>query len=523
MKAIILARVSTEEQREAGNSLPAQITRMQNYCQRESLEIVETFSFDESAYKTKRDEFDKILEYLDTNKEKVAICFDKVDRLSRNVFDKRVSLLYEKAVNDEIELHFVSDGQVINSNMSAVAKFQFGMSLGLAKYYSDAISDNVKRAFEKLRAEGKKTGQARIGYKNITEENGKKTIVLDKEKASLVKKIFELYSLGNHSIESIWKEMIGLGLKSVKGNLIAKSNIDTILKDSFYYGMAYSKKYNLLYPHKYERLITKELFQKCEDVQKGRRKNPAKIESNNFIFKSLLSCQKCGCTITPEVKTKKSGKTYIYYSCTNSKGICKREYVSETKLLEPILELLEQFESIPDSTKEHLVEELRKNNEAEIAFHKKQLNRIQNEYQLVQSKISKLTDLLLSDSITRDVYDEKLLEFKNKQHSLNAEIEQYTKADHDYLITISKVISLAKRAKAIFESSETPEQRAFINFLIQNPQIKDKELVFTLKKPFDLILNLAPLKSKTASISTSRLTWLGSWDSNPGPIGYTLP
>ncbi len=39
MKAIILARVSTEEQREAGNSLPAQITRMQNYCQREDLEI----------------------------------------------------------------------------------------------------------------------------------------------------------------------------------------------------------------------------------------------------------------------------------------------------------------------------------------------------------------------------------------------------------------------------------------------------------------------------------------------------
>ena len=103
MKAIILARVSTEEQREAGNSLPAQISRMERYCKEKGFEIVRTFSFDESAYKTKRDEFDKILEYLKTNKEKIAICFDKVDRLSRNVFDKRVSTLYEKAVNDEIE------------------------------------------------------------------------------------------------------------------------------------------------------------------------------------------------------------------------------------------------------------------------------------------------------------------------------------------------------------------------------------------------------------------------------------
>lgn len=154
MKAIILARVSTEEQKEAGNSLPAQIARLTSYCERRGFEVVETFSFDESAYKTKRDEFDRILKYLETTKEKIAICFDKVDRLSRNVFDKRVSLLYEKAVADEIELHFVSDGQIIGPSMSAVEKFQFGMSLGLAKYYSDAISDNTRRAFEQKRRQG---------------------------------------------------------------------------------------------------------------------------------------------------------------------------------------------------------------------------------------------------------------------------------------------------------------------------------------------------------------------------------
>src|SRR3989338_11011770 len=168
MKAIILARVSTEEQKDAGNSLPAQIVRMEEYCKRKGFDIAETFSFDESAYKTKRDEFDKVLEYLKTHSEKFAFCFDNVARLSRNVFDKRVSLLYDKAVADEIELHFVSDGQVIGPSMSAVEKFQFGMSLGLAKYYSDAISDNVKRAFEQKRRVGEWTGGVRIGYLNVS-------------------------------------------------------------------------------------------------------------------------------------------------------------------------------------------------------------------------------------------------------------------------------------------------------------------------------------------------------------------
>ena len=90
MKSIIIARVSTEEQKEAGNSLPAQLEKMKSYCQRNSFEIIETFSFDESAYKDRRDEFEKILNTIEDiiKKEKIAVCFDKVDRLSRNIFDK---------------------------------------------------------------------------------------------------------------------------------------------------------------------------------------------------------------------------------------------------------------------------------------------------------------------------------------------------------------------------------------------------------------------------------------------------
>lgn len=76
MKAILIARVSTEEQREAGNSLPAQMARLESYCHRKGFSILQTCSFDTSAYKAQRNEFDLILE----QKEKTAICCDKVDR-----------------------------------------------------------------------------------------------------------------------------------------------------------------------------------------------------------------------------------------------------------------------------------------------------------------------------------------------------------------------------------------------------------------------------------------------------------
>lgn len=154
MPAITISRVSTEDQKIQGNSLPAQEKRMLDYCQRKGFEVVRKFSFDESAYKSNRDEFDTIIDYIKKYKGFLVVCFDKVDRLSRNPHDQKLAWLEQMATQGKLELHFVSDNQIINSQNSATEKFGFGINLSLAKYYSDAISDNVKRANERLRNQG---------------------------------------------------------------------------------------------------------------------------------------------------------------------------------------------------------------------------------------------------------------------------------------------------------------------------------------------------------------------------------
>ncbi len=495
MKAIIVARVSTEEQKEAGNSLPAQLTRMQDYCERNDYTVIETFSFDESAYKTKRDEFDKIIECINNTKEKVAVCFDKVDRLSRNIFDKRVALLYEKAVADTVELHFVSDSQVINNKMSAGDKFAFGMKLGLSKYYSDAISDNVKRAFEQKRRNGEWTGAVRLGYLNISldvEKRLRKDIVIDQERSHLIIKMFELYATGNYSLETIRKEVTDLGLRSLKGFKLSKSCIENILKDPFYCGTAVSKKYGS-WTHKYPRLITRELFDKCREVREGKNRKHSKFVSREYIFKGLLTCQNCGCSMTPEMKIKKSGLTFIYYSCTNSKGICQRQYVPEKDLLKPVYEVLERFEGITEETQNTVVKELRETTEAEVAFYKAQVARIRNEHDQLKEKDNRLLEMYLdgNQSITKDIYDKKHQEYADKIQLLEVELSEHRKADYDYQTTVAVVLSVARRAKTIFESSEPHEKRVFLNYLLQNPTVNAKKIEFTMRSPFNLVLELA--------------------------------
>lgn len=492
MKAINVSRVSTEEQKEAGNSLPAQIERIDSYCKKKSFEIIKSFSFDESAYKDKRDEFDKLLEYVQevAKKEKVAVCFDKVDRLSRSVFDKRVGTLYEMAVADRIELHFVSDGQVINNQMSAVEKFQFGMSLGLAKYYSDAIGDNVKRAFEQKRRNGEWTGAVRLGYLNVSLDEGKrlrKDIIIDPERGHLIQKMFELYATDQYSLETIRRKMTEFGLRTLKENKLSKSGVENILKDSFYCGIAVPKKYPA-FSHKYPRLITKELFDKCQQIRTKRHKNVYKALSKDFVFKGLCKCKNCGCSITAE---KHEGKP-TYYSCTNSRGICKRIYINEKDLLKPIYEVLERFESITEETQNDLVDELRKNTETEVVYHKAQINRIRIDYDNLKVKQGRLLEAYLDQRITKGIYDKKHQEYQDQIQTLEIELSEHTKADYDYQTTVATVISVARRAKTIFEkSSDTAGKRAFLGSLLQNPTINGRKLDFAIASPYNLVLELA--------------------------------
>ncbi|MEN9551648.1 MAG: hypothetical protein RI935_25 [Candidatus Parcubacteria bacterium] len=492
MKAIIVARVSTDEQKE--NSPDAQIYRMERYCENKNLTIIERFSFVESAYKTKRDEFDKILSSVKSTKERVAICFDKVDRLSRNIFDKRVALLYEKAINNDIELHFVSDGQVIDSNISAGDKFAFGMKLGLSKYYSDAISDNVKRAFEQKRRNGEWTGSVRLGYLNVTLDESKrlrKDIIVDPERGHLIVRMFELYATGLYSLETIRLQMIDLGLRTLKGNKPSKSGIENLLKDSFYCGVAMSPKYGNFH-HKYPRLISRELFDQCQDIRNGRNLRKHKSVSKEVLFKGLITCDRCGCTMTPEIKRKPSGKEYVFYSCTNAKKICERIYVNEKELLKPIYDILDRFQSISQETQDRLIKELKSTNQVESDFHKAQISRINSELDMIKIKQDKLLDAYLDERVTEEQFSQKQKEYSRQTGLLEIEASEYRKGDFSYQDTVAQIITISREAKDIFEkSSDVAGKRAFINSLIQNPTVNKKKLCFTIASPYNLVLELA--------------------------------
>ena len=482
MKAIILARVSTEEQMNEGQSIPAQLARAREYAKRKGLNIYKEYQFDESSIKDHREKFEQVIEEIKKAKEPVALIVETVDRLQRGF--KESVLLDEFRKQGKLEIHFIRENLVVHKDSNSSEIQRWDLAVFLAKSFVLQISDDVKRTNEYKKRHGEWAGKSPIGYINVLGEDGKKKdIIPDPARAHLVVRMFELYATGNYSIRTLTEEMKKSGLRTTLKNAkpLTTGMIHSTLQNPFYYGMMRVK--GELYQHKYEPLISQELFDKVQQVRLGYHKKPFKYAGKPFVLRGMIKCADCGCTITAETH-----KGHNYYSCTNYKRIHpKRIYIREEDLLSPIHEILKNIR-LPDEKINEITEDLKKMNQVKNEFHKQSLSALRKEYDQIENRISNAFDLMTDGSITKDMFNKKLKEYKEKQAELETKMRQYTDADENFYLTANMTLNLAKRAYEIFQSSEIEEKRQFLNFLLQNLKLQGKNLVFELKTPFDTVL-----------------------------------
>ena len=285
MKAIILARVSTHEQMDEGYSIPAQLVRAREYAQRKGLEVINEYPFDESSLKDHRKKFEKVIEEIKKSKESIALIVETIDRLQRSF--KESVLLDDYRKSGKLEIHFIRENLIIHKEANSSELQRWDLGVFMARSFVLQISDNVKRTNEQRFRDGFWYGKAYVGYKNIVKEDGTKTIIIDKDRAFLVKKMFELYATGNYSIRKLVKEMNERGLtNNPSGTPMISSQVDKKLKNTFYYGVMKFK--GRLAPHNYEPIVSKFLFDQVQKVIDSYNKQNFKRTNKTYVFRGLI-------------------------------------------------------------------------------------------------------------------------------------------------------------------------------------------------------------------------------------------
>jgi hypothetical protein len=83
-------------------------------------------------------------------------------------------------------------------------------------------------------------------------------------------------------------------------------------------------------------------------------------------------------------------------------------------------------------------------------------------------------------------------------------MEQHQKGEADYRATLETLISLASRAAELFERSKIEQQRELLAFVFSNLRLRGKKLEYSLRSPFDLMVNRADHTSWLAFLNTVR-------------------
>jgi site-specific DNA recombinase len=496
-KAIILARVSTEDQFTEGHSIPAQLAKAREYAERRDLEVVSEHQFDESSIKDHRAKFERVIEEIETSNEPLALIVETIDRLQRS-FKESVQLdTYRKS--GKLEIHFIRENLIISqeSNSSEIQRWDLGVFL--AKSYVLQISDNVKRSIKHKIDNGEFCGKPPFGYHNITLEDKKKWIEPHPFRSRIVKQCFSLYATGAYSMQQI-----GRKVKEEFGVDFRKGRVDYVLKQPFYHGEMLHK--GIIYPHKYETIISRETFDLVQDIKSEHHKKPFKYAGLPYLYRGLVRCGKCGCSFSPEKKKSK----YVYYHCTEyhdrNRGGCNKKWIREEELTKQFAQYFESIK-IPDGVVEEISQMLKDSHKGKVDCHKETCKTLEDQYERLERRIERMYEDHLDKTISKDFFDKKREEYRRQQKNIRTRIDRLEGTDEGYYITGTYLIQLANKAAQIFESSEPEIKKQLIKLVLQNPVVNDATLTATIRNPFNVFAEGA---------SSSK--WLPRVDSNHGPI-----
>ena len=310
-RAVIYARYSSSGQRE--ESIEGQLRDCYEFARQKGLNVIgEYIDKAVSGRSDKRPDFQRMLRDSERGHFEVVITW-KMDRFMRNRYESAmnkaklkkngVQILYAKETIPE-----GPEGIILESVME-----------GYAEYYSENLSQNVKRGYYDSALELKTLGQTVIGYRKGADGR----FEVDPGAAVVVHRIFMEYAAGERA-KDIYTRLNEEGYRTSRGGLFNKNSIRRIIQNEKYIGI-----------YEYEdirveggipAIVDRELFGRAQKMIKINSDAPGRRQ-HDFLLTGKIKCGICGEDMTGDSGTSRSGKVHAYYTCNGRKYKrgCKKE------------------------------------------------------------------------------------------------------------------------------------------------------------------------------------------------------
>lgn len=476
-------------QRREGRSIEDQQREAWALAHRLELDIVGEFTEAQTASKPGRPVFAEMLKRIEKGEADAILAWEP-NRLARNSIDGgQVLYMLDRKILRHlcfVNYHFTNDSH---------GMFGLYMAFAQSKYYTDNLSENVRRGLRQRIERGIYPGKAKRGYFNDPKAH---EILPDPETFDLVQLMFKEYATDAISLRELGLKMYPLGLTNRIGNALSASQVQLMLTDPFYYGaFLYNGE---LYNGNHKPAVTKTLWDMVQAKMRSRGKPKTyKKHQKFYAFRGFMSCAGCGRSVTAETQ-----KGHNYYHCTKRtvEG-CNQPFLREENLASQLNEVMNQV-ALPDEWIERMLAEIEKLEKKKESRIKARLAKLNDELNVIQSRLSRLADLYISQELDRADYTARKAVLVNQKVE-NAEARKYIAKDKgsrmfEPLRRPLKLVLDWKYAPAVDDLSKLRDTVAEVG---SNWSLDSRKVLWDWIEPFGLLAK-----------SGLYPDWLGSLDSN---------
>lgn len=322
--AAIYARYSSSTQNDA--SIEQQIAECTQYALANGLAVVNTY--EDRAMTGRNDRrpgFQRMIRAAERHEFQILLTY-KSNRIARNMLD---ALRYENRL-DKAGVKVVYCKEDFGDN--AAGRLALRMMMSINEFYSENLSEDVKRGLLDSARKLRVIGAIPYGYKKAPDD----TYAIDEPAAEIVREIFDRVRLGE-TYMTIARDLNARGVRTARGKPWTKSSFSAIIGNERYLGIYIYR--DVRVDGGIPQIITKEVFDAVQQIRNDRNAFSGRHRSNNDFF--LTGKLFCGHCLSPMVGISGKGRrggVYYYYSCNGKRlsKICDKRNVRKEVVEEEV-------------------------------------------------------------------------------------------------------------------------------------------------------------------------------------------
>jgi DNA invertase Pin-like site-specific DNA recombinase len=472
----LYARKSTKGDDKQALSIPSQIVALEKIAMEQNLIIVDKITERETAHVPGRPQFNKMMRRIEAGEASGILAWHP-DRLARNSKDGG-EIIYFLDVGKLIDLKFAS----FWFENTPQGKSNLGHEFVQTKQYSDKLACDTRRGLREKVRRGEYPSRAPIGYLN---DYRTKRIIVDRERAPLVKEAFERYATGTVTLDVVREFFATHKIFTRNGKSVGRAFVSHMFSNPFYYG--HFRYAGDMYEGTHEAIISKKLADDAQAVLKRRYKwSPFVQPVKPKAFLGLLHCADCGGAITAEIQ-----KGHTYYRCTKKSRAttwCTQPYVREEVLDADISGLLKPY-SLRGDWADDMLSRAREEKKQSAQSAAEVIAEKRAEIETVNLRLQRLLDSLLDGVIERSDYTAEKSKLMSRKKSLEEHMTALSTGQAKWLEPFQEWIKSARNAAEIAVSGSPQEKKALARKVFgSNLVLNCKKARGSCVKPWSLLV-----------------------------------